>query len=132
MILKPVNYRGNTIEIRKLGTDRSIYKDGMLNPSRATYDFRINSSEWVMTDANTKDEAVQFAINRIETGSMYKSKKVERYHCPNCNAEDTLWPELKGRRKLYRCERCGATYWPSELDMYWGKSNQPTLTIIKE
>ena len=71
-------------------------------------------------------------LSQVGFSDLNKNQKVERYHCPNCNSKYTLWPEFKGRRKLYKCEVCGETYWPSELEMYWGKSNKPQLTILKE
>lgn|SRR5574343_582613 len=28
--------------------------------------------------------------------------------CKECGAIDTLWPEFKGRKRFYRCEKCGS------------------------
>lgn len=60
---------------------------------------------------------------------------VEQYECPNCGAMNSLWPVFSGRRKFYRCEKCGEEYGSKQLDKIWNiepSKSSISVTPIKE
>ncbi|MCK4668131.1 hypothetical protein KAU33_15370 [Candidatus Dependentiae bacterium] len=61
----------------------------------------------------------------------------KRYECPNCEAMNSLWPVLKGRKrgKYYKCEECDVEYSSKQLDKIWGlkpSKSSISVTPIKE
>ena len=59
--------------------------------------------------------------------------KIDEYQCPNCLAYDTLWPAWDGRKRYYKCAKCGSNYGGKQLDKIWGrKDNVNPLSIVKE
>jgi len=64
-----------------------------------------------------------------------KNIAVDQYHCPNCNAEDTLWPKFIGKKKTYVCSNCGEMYGTSQLNKLWGRDKDTksiTVSPVKE
>lgn len=66
----------------------------------------------------------------IKKPKLSKVTKVKKYHCPNCDAYQSMYPAWKGRGRYYRCEKCDKTYSKKQLDKIWDLGDEPELTVL--
>jgi len=59
-----------------------------------------------------------------------KIKSAKLYHCPECDAVNSIYPIWRGRRRFYQCIKCETNYSSTQLDKSWGVAKQKNILEV--